>query len=193
MSKPDSNSSKVLISNPVIGFMIVTLISGSLFYMYLIHAHLLHLQLYKSAVVKTLEAKERDKKSFRDQYHKFNHGLYTLSQASEKFLQTTLENQALSQYTRCKSQTHQMWGLISPTVDSGLAKLENLTWDSTELVFELHTLNEEQFFAQLNRTKSANPRLAMHIDQVSHMSNQTNGYSIILGRVTQDECMEGQS
>ena len=193
MSKPDSNSSKVLISNPVIGFTIVTLIAGSLFYIYLIHAHLTHLQLYKSAIVKTLEAKERDKKSFRDQYLKFNHGLHTLSQASENFLQTSLENQALSQYTKCKSQTHQMWGLVSPAVDSGLAKIENLTWDSDELVFELHTLHEEKFFDQLNRAKSANPRFALHIDQVSHMSNESNGYSIILGRVTQDECMEGQS
>ena len=161
--------------------------------MYLIHTHLLHLQLYKSAVVETLEAKEHDKKSFRDQYLKFNHSLHTLSKASEKFLQISLENQALSQYTKCKSQTHKMWGLISPTVDSGLAKLENLTWDSAELMFEIHTLNEEKFFDKLNRVKSTNPRLALHINKVSHRSNESNGYSIILGRITQDECMGGQS
>ena len=73
--KPDSNSSKVLISNPVIGFIIVTLIAGSLLYIYTIHHHVTHLQLYRSAITKMVKANKRDKKSMRDRYLKFNHGL----------------------------------------------------------------------------------------------------------------------
>ena len=192
MSKPDSNSAKVLISNPVIGLTIVALVAGSLFYIYVIHAHLVHLQLYKSAIIKTAAANERDKKSFRDKYLQFNHGLYTLSEASEKFLQTSLENQALSQYTECKSQTHRMFKLLTPADDSGLAKLENLTWNSAELIFEIHTRNEDKFFDMLSRVKSENPSFGLHIDQVSHKSDQSNGYAVVRGRLTQEDCRGGQ-
>ena len=192
MSKPDSNSAKVLISNPVIGLTIVALVAGSLFYIYVTHAHLVHLQRYKSAIIQTDAANERDKKSFRDKYLKFNHGLHTLSEASEKFLQTSIENQALSQYTKCKPQTHKMWKLISPAVDSGLAKLENLTWNSTELIFEMHTPSEDKFFDVFSRVRSKNPSFGLHIDQVSHMSDQSNGYAVVIGRLTQEDCMGGQ-
>lgn len=192
MSKPDSNSSKVLISNPVIGFIIVTLIAGSLLYIYAIHHHVTHLQLYRSAIAKMVKANKRDKKSMRDRYLKFNHGLHTLSQASEEFLQTSLENQALSQYTDCQSETNKLWELISTAVDSQSARIHSLTWNSSELEFELRTHNEDKLFDRLNRTKSAYPGFGLHIDQVSHSDNEIDQEAVVFGRVNHEQCTGGQ-
>ena len=85
MSKPESNSAKVLISNPVIGLTIVALVAGSLFYIYVIHAHLVHLQLYKSAIIKTAAANERDKNLFVTNTYSSTTVFTPLSEASENF------------------------------------------------------------------------------------------------------------
>ena len=193
MSKPDSNSSKVLISNPVIGFIIVTLIAGSLFYIYLIHTHLANLQSYKTAIMRWVKTTTEAQQTFREQYFKFNHGLYTLSEVSEEYLQTSLENQALMQYTQCKSETNAMLEAISHTTATGIASLKNLRWNSAEIFFELHTSNEDKLFSLLRRIKSKNPDHILHIDGVSHIGDKNNEYSVVIGRLTQENCTGGQS
>ncbi len=193
MSKPESNASKVLISNSTIGLAVVAFVVGSLFFIYVIHVHIVRLQNMKSTTIKTAKSYTDSRHAFKAWHQKFNHGLYTLSNTSEEFLQTSLEHQALLQYTQCKSQTYALWEAISPVVNSKFASLETMTWDSTELSFELHTEQEQRLFDLLSRLKSDKPDLILHLDQVSHMGNEDHKYSIVNGRLSHELCAGGQS
>ncbi len=193
MSKPEPNSSNTLISNQVISLTVIFLVAGSLFYIYLIHTHLVNLQSYKTAIMRWVKTTTKAQQTFREQYFKFNHGLYTLSEVSEEYLQTSLENQALMQYTQCKSETNAMLKSISLTTDTGIASLNNLRWNSSEILFELHTSNEDKLFSLLSRIKSENPDHTLHIDEVSHIGDKNDEYSVVIGRLTQENCTGGQS
>ena len=192
MSKPESISSKVLLSNSAIGLAITAFVAGSLFYIYVIHVHIVHLQELKLAAFETAETYTDSRQNFRLSYQKFNHGIYTLSKASEQFLQASLENQALNQYTQCKPKTHVLWDSLLPLVESKVAELETMTWNSSELSFELHTEQEQMVFDLFDSLKADRPELILHLDQVSHLSNQDREYSVINGRLSHEVCTGGQ-
>lgn len=138
-----------------------------------------------------VDTNTKARQTFREQYFKFNHGLYTLSEVSAEYLQASLENQALMQYTQCKSETSAMLDSISSITDTEIATLKNLRWNSADISFELHTSNEDKLLSLLGRIKFRNPDHILHVDEVSHIGDESYEYSVVIGRLTQVNCTGG--